>query len=572
MSSPTRSAGGHAPPPPASRVVARVLVPFAILGGATALLAISGARAFERLPEVRVMPVALIPSEGRASGVTSNADDAASVQAPGWIEPAPFATELRALRDGTITEVRVLEGASVARGDVIALLEHAEEEIALAEADATLAARQREAGASAELAEIAARAADIAADSGERMHAAEAAAAEARILADRLPADLAAAEAELAEARDLLDTRKALIAPGGATEGEVRRLGLRVESLAARVEALRLEMPSRRARAEALANSVKIARRARESLIAERTALVEARRMEAKVAAELAEALAARDRAALALRRSEIRAPHAGTILSRSAVVGARAGREGEPIARLYDPTSLQVRCDVPAKDAAFLAIGLPAEIRADALPDRVLEGVVERLVPLGDLQKNTVQCKVRIVDPPTELRADMLVRVKIRARGAGGSAQREAVAIPVRALLVDESVPTRGSSGEVLVAIPETGAVRIARRAVVVGSMRANGWIEIDEGLVGGDRVVLPNEAIDEAPSTAIATLATTLDGARATPREVHLGEPYVSTVESQRDGGGENEGGGENDGGGDERAGEGAGERAGDGEERAS
>lgn len=246
--------------------------------------------------------------------------------------------------------------------------------------------------------------------------------------------------------------------------------------------------------------------------------------MEAKVAAELAEALAARDRAALALERSEIRAPHAGTILSRSGVVGARASLEGAPIALLYDPTSLQVRCDVPAKDAAFLAIGLAAEVRTDALPDRVLEGVVERLVPLGDLQKNTVQCKVRIVDPPVELRADMLVRVKIRARDTGGSAQREAVAVPVAALDTGGTAPTLGAAAQVLVAIPESGAARIERRAVVVGALRANGWIEIDEGLAGGDRVVLP----EEPGADSIANLASAFDGTRVAPREVHVGAPY--------------------------------------------
>lgn len=555
MSTPTRSTGSQPPPPPISRTVARIIVPLAILGTAAALLAITGVRALERLPEVRVTPVALIPAQGRASNERSAADENGTVQAPGWIEPAPFATELRALRDGTIAEVRVLEGASVASGEVIAVLEHAAETIALAEAEAALAARRREAEASAELAELAAQSVEIAAGSGERLHAAEAAAAEARMLADRLPAEIASAEAELAEARDLLDTRRALITPGGATEGEVRRLGLRVESLASRVEALRLEMPSRRARAAALGSSVEIARRARELLLAERTALGEARQMEAQVAAELAAALAARDRAALALRRSEIRAPHGGTILSRSAVVGARAGLEGEPIALLYDPASLQVRCDVPAKDAAFLAIGLAAEIRTDALSDRVLEGVVERLVPLGDLQKNTVQCKVRIVDPPAELRADMLVRVKIRARDAGGSAQREAVAIPVAALHTGEHAPRRhplqrGANAEVLVAIPESGAVRIARRAVIVGALRANGWIEIDEGLVGGDRVVLPAESDAGSGARSIAALATALDGIRATPREVHPGDPYESSIE---DGGDASEAG---DGDGEERA----------------
>ena len=161
MSTPTRSTGSQPPPPPISRTVARIIVPLAILGTAAALLAITGVRALERLPEVRVTPVALIPAQGRASNERSAADENGTVQAPGWIEPAPFATELRALRDGTIAEVRVLEGASVASGEVIAVLEHAAETIALAEAEAALAARRREAEASAELAELAAQSVEI---------------------------------------------------------------------------------------------------------------------------------------------------------------------------------------------------------------------------------------------------------------------------------------------------------------------------------------------------------------------------------------------------------------------------
>lgn len=530
-----RRTGSDNPRPPATRTFARIVVPLAILATTATLLAITGARALERLPDVRVTPVALISTTSRGSASSAIDDESGTVQAPGWIEPAPFATEIRALRDGTIAEILVLEGAAVAEGDVIARLEDAAERIALVKADATLAARARELHESAAATMIATQALELASASSERLYAAEAAAAEARLLADRVSAEIAAAEAEAAEAKDLLETRKMLITPGGATEGEVRRLGLRVQALTARVDALRSEAPTRHARAEALARSELIARRARELLVTERSALVEAKRTEAKIAAEYADALASQEYAALALSRSEIRAPHAGVMLSRNAVVGGRASLEGAPIALLYDPNHLQIRCDVPAKDAAFLAIGLAAEIRTDALPDRVIEGIVERLVPLGDLQKNTVQCKVRIVDPPAELRADMLVRVKIRARTTSRNAQREGVAIPVTALLSESgevvsanSSPSQGSSAFVLVAIPEAGAARVERRSIVVGTLRANNWIEVDEGLAGGDRVVLPDPSEGASDSRSMALLAATLEGMRVNLREIHLAAPY--------------------------------------------
>ena len=66
---------------PASRFIARVVVPVAILGGATALLGYTGWRALAVLPQARVTPVALIASDqtpSRAEG---------GIQAPGWIEP-----------------------------------------------------------------------------------------------------------------------------------------------------------------------------------------------------------------------------------------------------------------------------------------------------------------------------------------------------------------------------------------------------------------------------------------------------------------------------------------------------
>ena len=49
----------------------------------------------------------------------ANAAEGSPVQAPGWVEPAPFAVGVRALTTGVVREVRALEGQPVAAGDVI---------------------------------------------------------------------------------------------------------------------------------------------------------------------------------------------------------------------------------------------------------------------------------------------------------------------------------------------------------------------------------------------------------------------------------------------------------------------
>src|SRR5690606_26056403 len=80
-------------------------------------------------------------------------------------------------------------------------------------------------------------------------------------------------------------------------------------------------------------------------------------------------------------------------------------------IAILYDPAKLQVRVDVPLADAAGLKIGQKVRIHCGLLPDREFQGEVTRISGEADLQRNTLQAKVRIVDPVEELRPEMLCR-----------------------------------------------------------------------------------------------------------------------------------------------------------------
>ena len=115
-----------------SRFTARRVVPVSILAFAAAIIGITAVDAFERAPKVRVTPVAVIASR------TAEPPASGGIQAAGWIEPAPFAVEVRAMREGVVAEVLALEGSRVEKDQLLATLDRAEQEIAVEQADAAL--------------------------------------------------------------------------------------------------------------------------------------------------------------------------------------------------------------------------------------------------------------------------------------------------------------------------------------------------------------------------------------------------------------------------------------------------
>jgi multidrug efflux pump subunit AcrA (membrane-fusion protein) len=194
-------------------------VPGAILGGGAALLLVTGRDALSTAPEVAVSPAVTIATM-RSSAQASDA--AGVIQAPGWIEPAPYADEVRALREGVVAGVHVLEGGRVARGDLLVTLEHRAEELALARAEAEIGLA--EAGIPGHEATLRAteRALALALDSDRALRTAESALATAESAGTRLDAEVAEADALEREVRDELERKKALADAGAASVGDDR--------------------------------------------------------------------------------------------------------------------------------------------------------------------------------------------------------------------------------------------------------------------------------------------------------------------------------------------------------------
>ncbi len=480
------SAAKHSSPP-TIRFVTRVIVPATILGSTALLLGWSAWSALQPLPHVRIAPVALIQSHSTHTAAASG-----GIQAPGWIEPSPFAMEVTPLREGVVTEVLVLEGDRVSAGQVVARLDSTAEAIALLRAEGEARAAEGEALAAEAEAANAARALELQLSATVMLADAQAKLAGADAMLASLNAEATEARAMRDEMQDELSRKLQLRESGGASEGELRRLRLRVDALTAAMQSKESACVGQLAERAAMKVAFEAAEVSRRELLMERTSAAATHGMHLAAVGMLDAKRAMRDEAALMVERSSVRSSANGVVMQRLAIPGTMAGGTSEasakPILLLYDPAHLQVRCDVPLKDAAQVHIGAKAEIRVDALPDRVFEGEVIRLVPLADLQKNTAQCKVVIRDADPAMRPDMLARVRISLQSEEGQARgAESVAVPLDAVRTSE----RGES-EVLVAIPEGNALRTQRRVLVLGAARGEGWVEVQSGLAAGDRVVL--------------------------------------------------------------------------------
>src|SRR4029079_14157324 len=132
-----------------------------------------------------------------------------------------------------------------------------------------------------------------------------------------------------------------------------------------------------------------------------------------------------------------------GKVLSLVSRPGARVmgEREAAVIVSLYDPHRLQVRADVRLEDVPHLAEGQPGALRTAAL-EQPLDGRLLQVTSITDIQKNTLQVKIEISDPPAVLKPEMLVEATFLAPkpGASETAGQERLTLFVPSQLVQQT------------------------------------------------------------------------------------------------------------------------------------
>ncbi len=469
--------------PPRRRWTTRILVPGLILGGAIGVLAYAARDALAPRVPVQVVPVMVRSGVAAAAGSTT-------VQAPGWVEAAPFAHSASALISGIVAEVLVLEGQPVEAGQVVARLVDADARLALRAAEAELAERRSALIAAEAQADAAQRTWDNPVDLTRAVAAAQAMLAERRAELTRWPAELAAEEALAAELEAELRRIEPLQATGEASAIELIRAQKRFDAQQAKVQATRAREAILTAQiAAAQADHVAAAENLR-LRIGETQALAQSQAQREAARAAILRAEASVDQARLTLERTEVRAPVAGVVAARLVAPGSKLMLDSDmaqsaQVVRIYDPRQLQVRADVPLGEVAAVGVGQRAEIVVNVLPDRVFSGVVTRVVHEADIQKNTLQIKVQIDDPTPEVKPEMLARVRFLAEA------KESGGAPSPRIFVPESLVERRGSGDAFVWLADRVREAAVHQPVTLGAARLEGWIEIASGLSPGDRLI---------------------------------------------------------------------------------
>ena len=128
-----------------------------------------------------------------------------------------------------------------------------------------------------------------------------------------------------------------------------------------------------------------------------------------------------RQKAELDLNRTKITSPIDGIVLRLLAKPGSRMmlhmdDMDAAAAAIMFEEGKLQARIDVPLSEAAKINLGQLVEISSSILPKETFRGKITRILGEADLQRNTLQVKVSLIDTHPRLRPEMLCRAKFFA------------------------------------------------------------------------------------------------------------------------------------------------------------
>ncbi|HYQ81972.1 MAG TPA: efflux RND transporter periplasmic adaptor subunit, partial [Anaeromyxobacteraceae bacterium] len=331
---------------------------------------------------------------------------------------------------------------------------------------------------------------------------------------DRVKAGQLLLQLEDAEARAGLAQGRAAVAQAQARLSQVRLVSSRVSAEALRQAELRVEQArTRLERTETLAaagslpqadlddarKALELARSARDSAAVEAMANAEVGSEYRLALAALAQARGQEQAAEVKLGQTRVTAPGDGVVLERHAEPGdVVAAGKALLVLALDGATRLSVQPD--ERTLAWLRAGQPAQAVADAFPGRPFPAEVSWVSPAVDASRGTVEIRLAVVRPPDFLRSDMTVSVNMEVARRPG-----ALVVPADAV--------QDLGGEPSVLCLRGG--RVERRPVRLGA-RADGVVEVSDGVAEGEAVVAPAAGAIEPGARARARLVPAPGGGR--------------------------------------------------------
>ena len=189
-----------------------------------------------------------------------------------------------------------------------------------------------------------------------------------------------------------------------------------------------------------------------------------------------------------------LRSRVSGVVLEKPSIEGKRF-MAGDALYQIADLSTIWLLADVFEQDLNLIHPGQTVKIKVDAYPDKAFEGKITFIYPTVTPETRTAKVRVELPNPSGALKPSMYARLELAA-GHGGP---KALTVPDSALL---------DTGTRQLVLIRRGEGAFEPRVVKTG-MRADGYIEILDGVRLGEDVVVSANFLIDAESNIKAALA---------------------------------------------------------------
>lgn len=302
---------------------------------------------------------------------------------------------------------------------------------------------------------------------------------------DQASAAVTQAEARLRQLRELgLPVAEQALRQAEATALQARQQHRRVRELVARGFYSQAQLDDARRAQEVAESQVASARLQRDSQQPDgiEVALAQSALEQARAAL-----VAAQTRLGYAI----LRAPSAGTVLTRAVEAGDTV-QPGAVLLTIAPAGDTELTVQIDEKNLGLLRLGQPALASADAYPGERFGAELAFIAPSVDALRGSVEVRLRVPEPPPYLRHEMTVSIDIEA------ARRE------QALMIAAATVRDAGGAQPWVMVVRDG--RTERQPVRLG-IRGAGKVEVLEGVAAGE--VLVPAALDVAAGQSVRTRA---------------------------------------------------------------
>ena len=185
--------------------------------------------------------------------------------------------------------------------------------------------------------------------------------------------------------------------------------------------------------------------------------------------------------------QSVVKAPVSGTVVALPAQLGMTVS-QAVPLARISGGTGLEIRLFVAERFVSRISLNQPCEITLDAWPGEIFRGSVREVSPTLDATSRTMEIRVGVENPGSKLKAGMFAKVHVITE-----AKDDIVKIPASAMI------NRFGEQFIFVIDKSEPEAPVARKRAVVPGILIDSVLEVREGLLPGEEVVVRGQTLLE-------------------------------------------------------------------------